>query len=358
MLLAAPGGDFARVQLLETAGVDSAGVHAGDLNGDGLTDLVLAKGRHGPLHNRVLLNKGKGQFIASNLSETPDRTYSAALADLDGDGDLDIAVSNDMPDRKLIYLNDGRGRFREAGTFGEPKWSTRYVTLADLNRDGFPDLVVSNRQQPSFVCLNDRRAGFPACTKLPVESATSIVAADLDGDGALDLFVPHRDGGQSVALWNDGKGNFGASTAVGPKTASARIAVAADFNGDGVADLAWIEEQKKCAFVAYGRGARRFGEPVRLPGAERIPYALGTADLDGNGRPDLVVGYVRSPGSVYWNDGGRGDVKWREMLWNDGAGTVYGMAFVDLDGDKRLDIAAARSGAPNGIWFQTTQREP
>ena len=91
---------FDRVVLLEEKGETSAGVHLGDLNGDGQLDIVLAKGRHWPLHDRVLLNDGKGGFTASNLGVTPDRTYSAALADLDLDGDLDIVVSNDAPDRK------------------------------------------------------------------------------------------------------------------------------------------------------------------------------------------------------------------------------------------------------------------
>jgi FG-GAP-like repeat len=107
-----------------------------------LTDIVLAKGRHWPLHDRVLLNDGKGGFIASNLSDEPDRTYSAALADIDLDGDLDIVVSNDSPDPKKLFKNDGKGRFTAAGSFGEAAWTTRYVTLADLDGDGYPDIVV------------------------------------------------------------------------------------------------------------------------------------------------------------------------------------------------------------------------
>jgi hypothetical protein len=348
---------FDRVVLLEEKGETSAGVSIGDLNGDGLVDIVLAKGRHWPLHNRVLLNDGKGGYAASNLGEAPDRTYSAALADLDRDGDLDIIVSNDEPDRKLVYLNDGRGRFREAGTFGDPGWSTRYVTLADLNGDRYPDIVVANRgnppksPKPSFVCLNNHKGGFPSCQPLPTQSATSIVAADFDGDGALDLFVPHRDGGQSIVLWNDGKGGFAASTKVGPQNGWYRIGVAADFDGDGRLDMAVIEERKKAAFVIFNRGERQFGNLIQLPGPARTPYSLAVADLNRDGRPDIVVGHVERPGSVYFNhDEGRA---FQEVSWNDGQGVVYGMVFSDVDGDGWPDIIAARSDAPNGIWFST-----
>ena len=345
---------FDRVVLLEEKGETSAGVHLGDLNGDGRLDIVLAKGRHWPLHDRVLLNDGKGGFTASDLGAAPDRTYSAALADLDLDGDLDIVVSNDAPDRKLIYHNDGKGRFTEVGAFGEPAWTTRYVALADLNGDRYPDVVAANRSPntpaPSFLCLNDGKGRFPRCQALPAGSATSIVTADLDGDGAIDLFIPHRDLGQSVVLWNDGKGGFPVSANVGPAKAAYRIGAAADLDGDGRLDLAVIDEAKKAAYVIPNRGSRQFGEPVQLPGPARTPYALAIGDLNRDNRPDVVVGWVELPGSVYFNDGKGG---FQEVRWNDGKGVVYGMAFADFDKDGWPDIVAARSDAPNGIWYST-----
>src|SRR5215468_738363 len=152
---------FDRVLLLEDEAETSANVSIGDLNGDGFPDLVLAKGRHWPLLDRVLINDGKGHFTAHNLGDTPDRTYTAALADLNGDGYLDVVVSNDQPDRKLIYFGAGRGNFKVAGTFGQPNWSTRNITLADLNGDGRADIVVANRGNPpkepaiSYVCFNN-----------------------------------------------------------------------------------------------------------------------------------------------------------------------------------------------------------
>src|SRR5437867_10630006 len=82
---------FTRVLLLEESSETSANVSIGDLNGDGYADIVLAKGRHWPLINRVLLNGGHGRFpVAHTLDDVADRSYSVTLADLDRDGDLDV----------------------------------------------------------------------------------------------------------------------------------------------------------------------------------------------------------------------------------------------------------------------------
>jgi len=92
-----------------------------------------------------------------------------------------------------------------------------------------------------------------------------------------------------------------------------------------------------------------------LPGAERPPYSIAIADLNRDQKPDIIVGYVEQPGSIYFNDGqGR---TFHEVRWNDGKGTVYGMAFADFDRDGWPDIVAARSDAPNAIWFSTNPSE-
>jgi hypothetical protein len=354
---------FDRVQLLESASETSASVSIGDVDGNGTLDVVLAKGRHWPLNDLILLNDGKGHFTTTLLADAPDRTYSAALADLDGDGALDIVVSNDRPDKKLIYKNDGKGHFTVIGTFGEPEWSTRYVTVADLNGDKRPDLIVANRSsnpnapRPSFVCLNDGKAGFPKCDPLPTQSATIIVAADLDGDGHIDLFVPHRDGGQSLIFWNDGSGKFTAAPAkFGSAKSNARAAAAGDVNGDGILDLV-VGDERTGLFIYYGLGGRAFGPAVPLGPRGSAPYSIAIADMNKDGLRDIVVGNQEAPGSVFFNRGGKAP-QFDEVHWNDGKGSVYGVAIADLDGDGWPDIAAARSEAQNGIWYSTPIKKP
>jgi hypothetical protein len=347
---------FDRLLLLETKGETSASVSLGDIDRDGDLDVILAKGRHWPLHDLILRNDAKGQFTTETLSETADRTYSAALADLDGDGDLDIAVSNDKPDKKLIYLNDGKGHFKMASTFGDPAWSTRYITVADLNGDNRPDILVANRSskpelpRPSQLCLNDGKGAFPICSPLPTQSATIIVASDLDGDGFNDLLIPHRDGGQSLVFWNDGKANFGPPSPFGPARSQIRAAAAADVDGDGKKDIVVGDEQLGL-FVFLNAGKRQFAAPVPLGDKSIAPYSIGLADMDKDGKLDIVAGNYQAPGSVFFNRSTGAKLNFQEGKWGDGKGAVYGLAIGDLDGDGWPDIAAARSDAPNAIWF-------
>jgi reactive intermediate/imine deaminase len=350
---------YERTVLLESSSETSANVSIGDVNGDGNPDIVLAKGRHWPLVDRVLLGDGRGGFpTAHDLGTASDRSYSGHLADLDGDGDLDVVISNDRPDPKLVYLNDGTGHFRPGSTYGQADWPTRNATVVDLNADGLLDIVVANRtgDRPgaSYICFNKGRGQFEAaCEKIAAESATTITAADVTGDGLVDLIVPHRDVGQSHVYVNGGKGTFAGAARVpfGPPDANIRMSAAADLNGDGRQDLVTIDEKTGVA-VYFGEAAHRLSAAVPIGLGDKSPYALELADLDGNGTTDIVVGYVEARPAVFFNDGsGR---RFTPVLFGDAKGTAYGLAIGDLDKDGWLDIAVARSEAPNVLYFGGT----
>ncbi|MEO8680947.1 MAG: FG-GAP-like repeat-containing protein [Vicinamibacterales bacterium] len=347
---------YERAVLLESSSETSANVSIGDVNGDGNPDIVLAKGRHWPLVDRVLLGDGRGGFPAAHdLGTASDRSYSGHLVDLDRDGDLDVVVSNDQPDPKLVYLNDGTGHFRPGSTYGQAEWPTRNATVVDLNADGLPDIVVANRSggRPgaSYICFNQGRGQFgTACEKFATESATTITAADVTGDGLVDLIVPHRDGGQSHVYVNGGKGTFVGAARVpfGPPEANIRMSAAADLNGDGRQDLVSIDEKTGVA-VYFGEAGNRLSAAVPIGLGDQSPYALDLADLDGNGTTDIVVGYIEARPAVFFNDGsGR---RFTPVWFGDSKGTAYGFAIGDLDKDGRLDIAVARSEAPNVVYF-------
>jgi len=354
---------FDRALVLEDSAATSANVSIGDVNGDKRLDLVLVKGRHWPLEDRVLLGDGVGGFAdAYSVSPTADRSYSGVLVDMDGDGDLDIVVSNDEPDPKVVHLNDGSGRFTVGSTFGEPEWSTRHVTVADLDRDGHVDAVLANRygpsSGPSFACFGDGVGGFARPCRIVSEgSATTITTADVNGDDWPDLVVPHRDGGQSWIYLNDGRGGFGDRVPFGPPDAAIRSVRTADLDGDGDLDLAAIDERG-------GPVTFRQTSPLVFAPAEPLgqsaarPYAIQVADLDQDGRTDVIVGYVEARPIAFFNEGGEA---YTPVAFGDDQGAAYGFAVADMNGDGLVDIAMARSGATNVLYFGNVEgggREP
>jgi hypothetical protein len=344
---------FDRYLALEDSGATSANVSVGDVNGDGHADVVLVKGRHWPLENLVLLGHGDGSFeLPYAVGSSPDRSYSGVLVDIDRDGDLDVVVSNDDPDPKLVHLNDGAGRFVVGSTFGRPDWSTRHVAVADLNGDSLPDAVLANRSGDgsgtSYVCVGLPGGRFDdVCVGFARGSATTITPADFDGDSDIDLAVPHRDGGQSYIYLNDGTGGFAERRPFGPSDAAIRSAKAADLDDDGLLDLVVIDERSGPAFLwAQADGTFASAEPLGIVSAR--PYAIAVADLDGNDRTDVIVGYVEARPVVYFNDGPR---VFTPVPFGDAEGAAYGFAVGDLDEDGLSDIAMARSGARNMLYF-------
>ena len=351
---------FEQAVALDDSAATTANASLGDLDADGDLDIVLARGRHWPLVDHVLMNDGAGGFAVRHaVGDSADRSYTAALADLDGDGDLDLVVGNDRPDEKRIHFNDGSGTFRPAGTFGAAAWATRNVTVADLDGDGRSDIVVANRGGPenrsaNYICLNDGNGAFPACGVLSSESATTIAAADLDGDGSIDLVVPHRDRGQSRVFLNDGRGGLGDGLSVGPPDAATRAVALGDVTGDGRPDLVMGDEARGGALLYVNRGAGTFAEAIAIGAAADNPYAIAIADVNGDGSLDIVLGNQETPGAILVNrgDGTRFDVS----RFGDGAGAVYGLAIGDVTGDACPDIVAARSDARRMLYIGSCSR--
>ncbi len=345
---------YDRVLQLETAADQSGGIGLGDLDGDGNLDIVLAKGRHQPLVNRVLLGDGQGGIkTAFDLGTVADQSYSARLVDLDTDGDLDVVISNDTPSPKLVYLNDGHGQFAAPATYGKPEWSMRNATIADVNGDGLPDIIAAIRADPGAneLCLNRGAGRFDAdCIVLSDESSTTIAVADFDRDGYLDFLVPHRDGGQSHLYFGAKDADFAHLRRVpfGPAATQIRVAAARDFNGDGTVDVVTIDEQTATS-IFFGNGDGTFGPAIPVGSATATPYALTVSDLNCDGKPDVIVGFIGARPIAYFNDGTAKN--FTAVEFGDAEGTAYDIAVGDFDKDGRADIAIARSDATNVLYF-------
>lgn len=346
---------FDRAILLEEKSDTTANIAFGDIDGDGHLDILLVKGRHWPIRDRVLLGDGRGGIRKEyDVANVADRSYTGALADFNGDGFIDIAVSNDDPDRKLIYLNDGKGIFAIGSEFGNPEWPTRNLSIADINRDGLPDLILANRGDASsynYICLNQGKGKFAAdCTPFGQYPATTITPADFNNDGSVDLVVPHRNGGQSYVYFNIADHKFSDSNriAFGPSDVTVRVAAVADFNGDSLLDIVTVDERKG-VHLYFGQKGQSFSPGISLADANVVPYALAVADLNNDTQMDIIVGHEEAPSTVFINDGTGHYFK--PVSFCDSRGTVYGFAIGDFNEDGTPDIAVARSDAPNVLYL-------
>ncbi len=342
--------------LLETTPDTTANISFGDFDGDGHLDILLVKGRHWPMIDRVLLGDGSGAIRkAYNLGEIADRSYTGGVADFNGDGFPDIAVSNDAPDRKLIYFNDGKGNFKIGSEFGLPEWPTRNISIADINGDGLPDIILANRgdsgSTSNYVCLNKGKGQFSAeCIPFAPYPATTIFPADINKDGFIDLVVPYRDRGLSYVYPGSSNADFPDSRRIpfGPPDATIRVAAVADLNGDGIPDIVTIDENKGVN-IYFGQKDQTFSAGISIADSKIVPYALAIADLNNDGLLDIIVGHVGAPSTVFFNDGtGR---NFKSISFGDSNGTVYGFAIGDFNEDGIPDIATARSGATSVLYF-------
>lgn len=331
----------------------SANAEIVDITGDGFNDIVLAIGRHWHGPNLLVTGDGKGGFLAvDSLSNPWDRSYSVSVADMDQDGDMDLVVSNDRPDPKYVLLNNGYGNFTDRIEFGDPNWPTRNSTVADVNMDGLPDIVVANRDNSpegnNWVCLNTTEEQFSLyCRSIVSGSATTISVADMNNDGYPDLIIPYRDGGQSHIFTGDGTGSFTRGPAFGPDDASFRAALAADINNDNLLDLVAIDDQKKTTTVFYQTIDNIFDEGTRIDDGNMVPYALEIADMDANGKSDIIIGYIEAPSRIFFNRSG-GLI---QVAFGDSLGAVYGFGVGDFNHDGVQDIVSARSGASDVLFL-------
>ncbi len=284
-------GTFVNVQtVLLGNNVGAAEVVAADLDLDG--DLDLAVAQHNTNSIRIVLNQGGSFVLGGTTASGGIETRHIAAADLDGDGDIDLAASNRASNNVSIFTNIGGANFVLAGVVATAL-QPYDLALADLNGDCRTDIAVAAHDARAVNVMFNLGAGsFGGFVSIPVpgnEKPSGMTAADLDADGDIDLATTtdNNNVGIVVVLRNSGTGTFATQTFASGGVNPGAI-VAADFDGDGRKDLALADEGANLVSILPNLGNATFGAAVtRAVGAH--PTDIAAADFDGNGSLDLVA---------------------------------------------------------------------
>jgi len=296
LLLGNRNGTFQAPVTFSTGGTATRQAVIGDFNRDGKNDVAFALSGGAS----VLLGDGHGGFGAPLIIPTSTLSTALVTADLDSDGKMDLAVANGTKNNVSIALGNGDGTFNIVATLTVGN-SPIGIATGDLNRDGHPDLVVTNNGSGSggnsvSVLLGIGNGQFQPAVGIPVAAApVGIAVADLNHDNKLDLIVTNSGTDQVSIILGKGNGAFGAPatftvrSGVKPPTGYFPVYVSVDdFNADGNLDLVVANFFSSTATILLGKGNGAVGKPQNFL-VGNSPLAVLTGDFNRDGRRDFIT---------------------------------------------------------------------
>ncbi len=272
--------------------------------------------------------------------------YLVATGDFNSDGKMDIAVVDSQSHTVTIYLGNGIGGFT-ASSGGPFQTGSSPVALlvADLNRDGKPDLAIANQGVNTLTVLFGNGAGgFAPAPRSPFAvgfNPTSLVVGNINEDGTPVVYVAGLASTQFTRLKRDMFGNFFTDTISLPSGSRSGIA-AADFNGDGRFDVAFSDIAGTVGILL--KADTDYNPLVNITSTIH-PQGIVAADLNGDGKMDLVT-YDATGIEVLIGNGSGGFTEATGSPFVPGAGSITGISSVsigDFNGDGKPDLFVVRT---------------
>jgi hypothetical protein len=356
----------------------SAGMATGDFNGDGKPDLAILNADNSIT---IFLGNGDGTFTAKTSAGTLSGGLELLVADFNGDGKLDLATGNAAGTAVVVLPGNGDGTFGSSvmtAITGPP------VAVGDFNGDGKPDVVVETAGGPNpggvpggtianvTVLLGNGDGTFTAsaASATGVIETVAITVADFNGDGKLDLAAggpslatssSDYDSGTVTVLLGNGDGTFKAPMTIASPSGFTMSIAAADLNGDGKPDLVVSNEENPALMANYsgvflvllGNGDGTFTNvPGPDPGFQASASSIAIADFNGDGKPDLALTSELYDAITIQLGNGDGTFTATPASTVSSKGQTFMTALVtaDFNGDGLPDLAAG-SNQPDSAFI-------
>jgi hypothetical protein len=345
----------------ENENVPAWRVATGDLDGNGRADIVAV----GQFDSSVMLNQGGGTFTRVPITQPNGNAFTRpAVADVDGDGKLDIAYgTSDVSthtDLVSILFNLGNGSFGSRVDLATPHFVFS-VALSDANGDGKLDVVAGNSTGTTSklsVMLNQGNRSFGAISSYPVPTAREIAIGDFDQNGTPDVAAVGAN--RLAIIFNSGGGVYGSAVEYyarpapsGPPYSNTHQNVAtADIDGDGKLDL--VVTSESAISVRRNVGGGEFGPNTDY--AATVPTSLALGDVDKDGRADIV--YTGPAGLIAMVNRNGTFAALTEYGLGPGRDSLTGgptaqARLADVDGDGQLDFVSVENGDEVAVRLRT-----
>ncbi|MDN3723834.1 T9SS type A sorting domain-containing protein [Aequorivita sp. SDUM287046] len=355
-------GTFAEEHFITTDTALYQKIDVADLDGDGDMDILASDYTNDDVGWFKNIN-GQGDFGPKQvITSDVQRPQGISAADLDGDGDLDVISTSQLFDHKLVWFENlnGQGNFGPQRFVNPDVYGQFLVTTADLDNDGDLDVISGGSAQGIIYWYKnvDGLGNFGPKQQITdqIEYLSDLNLADLDNDGDMDLMsASATDDKIAYYLNTDGQGNFGSQQIVVEINGTNRpyTVMSIDLDGDGDKDvLSASNGDDKIAWLENLDGLGNFSEPKTISLLLDYPSSIDAADIDGDGDMDVVSESFYDK-TVAWfeNIDGQG-TSFTPHIFSPLNSIPYVTYSMDVDNDGDMDIV---SGGNFGlIWYENT----